>query len=235
MDYKKDEINAMLREAQRGNPEIREKLIGDHLIFVKKIVSKYVNGCEDINSREEYSIGLTAFNEAIDSYKPGLRSFRSFAADVIRKRLIDYHRSQSRHKRNTFYIADLHQSPELAEHDAASEQVEVSLEMESFLTRLSEHGIDLRDLIKETPKHADSRVLCVRIAQAITRDPRLRGHFQKYGSLPLKMLLERIRVNVKTVERHRKYIIALCLILLSDLDLMKGYVEQLGKGGGKDA
>jgi len=235
LDYKKSEINAMLREAQGGNPEIREKLIGDHLIFVKKIVSKYVTGYEDINSREEYSIGLMAFNEAIDSYKPGLRSFQSFAADVIRKRLIDYRRSQSRHKRNTFYIADLQQSPELAEHDTTSEQVEVSLEMESFLTRLSEHGIDLRDLIKETPKHADSRVLCVRIAQAITGDPRLRGHFQKYGSLPLKMLLERIRVNVKTVERHRKYIIALCLILLSDLDVMKGYVEQLGKGGGKDA
>lgn len=235
MEGNREQLIAMLREAQSGNSEVRERLIGEHLVFVKKIVSRYVTGGEEIGSSEEYSIGLMALNEAIDSYRPGLRSFRSFAADVIRRRLIDYHRAQSKHRRKTLYLADLATLQEPVGDGVSGEEVEGSPEMDAFLARLKEHGIDLQDLIGETPKHADTRLLCVRIARAVVGEEGLRSHFQRYRSLPLKMLVERLGVSAKTVERHRKYVIALCLILMSDLEVMKCYIERLGKGGGKDA
>ena len=93
----------------------------------------------------------------------------------------------------------------------------------------------MNDLVRETPKHADSRLLCARIAGIITSEPELLSHFRKYRTIPLKMLLKKIGVNEKTVERHRKYIIGICLVLVSDLDIMKSYVEELVKGGAGDA
>lgn len=224
----------MVADAQGGNTGAREKLISDHIIFIKKIVSKNVTGYEDINSRDEYSVGLMAFNEAIDGYKPGLRSFQSFAADVIKKRLIDYYRSRNGRPSRNIYLLDDDRHTEGEEWSNPTEQVHIKLEMESFVQKLSVYNISLGDLVRETPRHADSRLLCVRIARAIAGDPDLCHHFKKYRTIPLKMLLQRIRINKKTVERHRRYIISICLVLLSDLDTLKEYVENLSRGGEGD-
>lgn len=228
-------FNSLVREAQEGNTDVREKLISDHLVFIKKIVSKNVTGYEDINSRDEYSVGLMAFNEAIDGYKPGLRSFQSFAAEVIKKRIIDFYRSRARYQDRNLCILDdgrHHAGEELIN---PADQVHIRLEMEHLVRSLSGYNISLGDLVMETPKHADSRLLCVRIAKVITADSVLCRHFKKFRTIPLKMLLQKIKINKKTVERHRRYIIAICLVLLSDLDTLKEYVENLCKGGESNA
>lgn len=225
------ETSRLVTEAQSGNTAAREKLISENLIFIKKIVSKNTTGYEDIDSRDEYSVGLMAFNEAIDGYRPGLRSFHSFAADVIRKRIIDCHRSRSSYLARNLLVLDTEKFSENREMNSPTDQVHVKMEMELFVKKLSEYNIGLRDLIDETPKHTDSRLLCLRIAKIITGEPDLHHHFRKYRTIPLKMLLQKITINRKTVERHRRYIIAICLVLMSDLDTMKEYVENLYKGG----
>lgn len=233
-DDTKAVVQGLVGEAQEGNCRAREKLISEHLLFVKKIVSKKLAVYEDISSRDEYSVGLIAFNEAIDGYKPGLRSFQSFAASVINKRLIDYYRSQSRHRNQTILAGD-EQLLSVQDPCDSTEQVNIKMEMESFEKSLYEYKISLWDLINETPKHADSRILCLQIARTITGDPDLMRHLQRYKSIPLKMLLKKIKINPKTVERHRRYIISICLVLTSGLESMKGYVESLVKGGVDDA
>lgn len=224
-------FNSLVREAQGGNADVREKIISDHLIFIKKIASKNITGYEDINSRDEYSVGLMAFNEAIDGYKPGLRSFQSFAAEVIKKRIIDFHRSRASYQAHNFYTLDENSLPAGEELSNPVDQVHIKLEMEYLVQSLSRYNISLRDLISETPRHEDSRLLCARIAKVIAGDSVLCNHFKKYRTIPLKMLLQKIKINKKTVERHRRYIIAICLVLLSDLDTLKEYVENLYKGG----
>jgi len=230
-----DDTGDLVRKAQAGSVEARETLISQHQGFIKKLVLKNVTGYEDISNRDEYSVGLMAFNEAISSYKPGLRSFRSFAADVIKRRLIDYRRSLEQHQKRVVYIEDLPRLPAKSGSSGAEEKVELRLEFEAFVARLAQYGISLRDLVKETPRHADSRLLCVRIARAITGESEMCSHFVKYGTIPLRQVCEKIGVNPKTVGRHRKYIIALCLVLLSDMETMKQYVRGMGEGGDDDA
>lgn len=228
----RETINSMISQAQSGNSETRERLIYEHQIFVKQIVSKYAPGYEAIiNNRDEYSIGLIALNEAIDSYKPGFRSFQSFAASVIKKRLIDYYRTQKKYLDHSIYIEDIPPLASDEEFDNATEKINLKLEMQSFVNQLSQFGITLRDLVNESPKHIDSRLLCVNIAKTIIEDSELKKHLLKYRSLPLTMLLKKLQINSKTVERNRKFIISICLVLLSDLDSMKEYVNQLGQGG----
>lgn len=227
-------LDKLLRAARDGNAGAREQLISDHEIFIKKIASKNSTGYEDIYNRDEYSIAMMAFNEAIDGYKPGLRTFHSFAAEVIKRRIIDYHRSCKCYREHNLYILDEEKIP-LPDNVSFTDKVHVKLEMEAYVKSLSRYNINFRDLIEETPKHADSRLLCIRIAKNIVGDPEMKNHFVKYGTIPLKMLLTNIKINKKTVERHRKYIIAICLVLLSDLDTMKEYVAKMDRGGESDA
>lgn len=226
--------NDLLKAAQNGDESAREELISTYQNFIKKIVLKNVTGFEVIDSRDEYSIGLIAFNEAIDAYKPGVRSFQTFAAEVIKRRLIDYMRVQSRHKGRMVTIEDISEvSPEELRSDPM-DRIETRSEMESFIRELSSYGITLKTLIDETPKHKDSRFICVQVAHLIVNEPELNSHFTKYRSLPVKMLLKKINKNAKTIERHRKYIIAICIILLSESDALKEYVRNFNKGGEPD-
>lgn len=224
----------LLKAAQNGDPSAREELISNHLSFIKKIVLKNVTGFEVIDNRDEYSIGLIAFNEAIDSYKPGFRSFRAFAANVIKRRIIDYRRTQTRYQSRTMITDDVAELPVEELRKDPMDRIEIRSEMEYFIKELAGYGIGLKNLIDETPKHKDSRKICVQVAYLITNEPELRSHFTKYRSLPVKMLLKKINLNAKTVERHRKYIIAICIILLSDSEALKEYVRDFGKGGEKD-
>lgn len=227
----KEAINIMISQAQSGNSAMRESLIAEHQVFVKQIVAKNVTGYGDINARDEYSIGLIAFNEAIDSYKPGFRSFQSFAASVIKKRLIDYYRTQKKHKEHGVYIEDIPPLVSEEQYETYTEKMDLKYEMQSFVQQLVQFGITLRDLVNESPKHLDSRLLCIKIAKTVTEDTELTKHFLKYHSLPLTLLLKKLHINAKTVERNRKFIISICLVLLSNLDSMKSYVNQLGQGG----
>ena len=47
-------------------------------------------------------------------------------------------------------------------------------------------------------------------------------------------LMKLVNVNHKTVERNRKFIISVYLILSSKLEVMQGYVEDIEKGGKSD-
>lgn len=230
-DSEKEALNQLLKEARQGNDTAREKLIAEHRIFVKQMVAKNIGVYEDIDAQDEYAVGLIAFNEAVDSYKPGLLSFRGFAARVIKRRLNDYARSQKKHRNQVSYMDDVAMGTAPEPSLDPRENIHTRLELDAFVNALARFGISLADLIKETPKHADSRQLCIRVAWMVYSEKELKDHFTKYNTLPTKKIISRFKLNIKTIERHRKYIIAICLILLSDLDEMKAYITDLYKGG----
>ncbi|MGV3487843.1 MAG: sigma factor, partial [Tuberibacillus sp.] len=71
---------------QNGDERLRNRVITNYQPFVKKVASKVCNRFID-QTMDEYSIGLFAFNEAINQYKDsqGTR-FLTFADMVIRRR-----------------------------------------------------------------------------------------------------------------------------------------------------
>ena len=182
---------------------------------------------------------MIAFNEAIDKFAPRHnRAFLSFAGDVIKMRIIDYFR-KDKAGGNCVPFSSFEYSEELSfdrlqarSFDPVGERVEREDDLNSFLAGLKEFKISLDDLVKNTPRHRDSRLLSIKIAGIIADDPELLGKLHKKKAIPLKKLLEKIKVNPKTVERHRIYIITICLVLTSNLETLKGYIEQTEKGGG---
>lgn len=209
------DINDRVYAAKSDDLE-REKLISDYTPFIKKQLSQLTNKYIDDRNSDELSIGLIAFNEAIDIYDSMKGSFLSFSGILIKRRLIDYLRKN--HIENTIPL-DLYRE---SGDDFESENRK--LEMLSFVSLLSIYNISLADLVKQSPKHSDTRKISAKIAHKICESKILLEYLKSKKTLPVKELVHNLNISRKTIERHRKYIIALVIIISEDLPMLKQYI-----------
>lgn len=222
---------------QSGNDKLRNQLIRDYQPFIKKVASKVCNHYID-HTMDEYSIGLFAFNESIDQYHPGQGSrFLTFADMVIRRRIIDYIRKETRQKRAVFFDQEEENEenrteesyPELKaaiEHfEAQRENENRAYEIEEYKEMLKPFGITFKGLTKQCPKHRDARENAKIIAKKLAEDKRLSRYLLEKKQLPIKDLLSMVSCSRKTIERNRKYIIAAALIYLGGFVELKSYIE----------
>lgn len=234
------ECGQMVLEAQRGNGVVREHLIKSYTPFILKTTSKVSGKYVRLGEDDEVSIGLMAFNEAIDCFDTSKKnSFLSFAETVIKRRLIDHFRKESafgkkfvplssfeqedeENNEGTYYYLESKQSVEAFRQDtAATERKE---EIILFTQRLSEFGITFQELVEVSPKHEDARIRAMEVAGIIAADPEMRAHLSAKKELPLKTLEKKVGMSRKTLERQRKYIIAITLILIHEFDYLRQYI-----------
>ena len=222
-------------EIQAGNIQLQNQLINKYKPFIAKAVSsvckRYINETDD-----EFSIGLIAFNEAIEKYaKDKGSSLLSFAELIIKRRVIDYIRKESKNTTVTMSDQDVDQD------DYASNKIEATLSVEEFQkqvdqeqrkeeifyyqTVLKDFGLSFSDLLECSPKHADARLNAIEVAHTLVQNQELKKHLFEKKMLPMKHLEGLVDVSRKTIERNRKYIIAVSIILSGDYIYLKDYLK----------
>ena len=231
------DLNELLNRARSGDEQSRNQLLKDYIPFVAKSASqatgRYIRRGQD----DEFSVALTAFNEAIERYdlERGT-SFLSFADTVIKRRLIDYFRSKQANNRDLplsdFEIVDEEENvinyveiqKSMAEHQKQVESDARRDEIVRFTEMLSDFEISMEELVDISPKHQDARENAMEVAKVIASQAELSEYLMTKRSLPLKALMSHVSVSRKTIERQRKYIIAVSLILIGDFDMLQDYV-----------
>jgi len=222
-----DETVLLLRRLKQGDEKARELLITNYHAFIVKMARRYSGETGDILHTDAYSVALIAFNEAADQYAEDRGvSFPTFAAQVIKRRLIDLAR------RNAKFAPELSvaELPDAQVLEEASRWEDLAEDVAWFENALKEYRVSLEDLVRETPKHKDTRCLAIAIARHVVDDPGLLAHFRTRKALPFKSLLLRFRCNPKTIQRHRKYIIALCIALSGCSPYLRDYVLSVAEG-----
>lgn len=232
--FKKDTFSDRLQKIKSGDSEEREKLIQEYIPFVIKTVSNHINRYLESENSEEYSIGLEAFNEAIDKYESSRGNFISFAELVIKSRITDYLRKVKKHSM-TLSIDQLEKGEEKWSHDNLrtedfTERIALKDEIQILEKRLSAFEISFQDLVEEAPKHSDTRGKAIEISKYIVGHQELKDELMRKKTLPSSRLVQETNVTIKMLKRSRKFIIATALILDSDLDGLKQYI--LGSKGG---
>ncbi|MCO7176058.1 RNA polymerase sigma-I factor [Sporolactobacillus kofuensis] len=230
-------LETNIYQVQQGDETLRNSIIESYQPFIKKVVSKVCNRFID-QTMDEFSIGLVAFNEAINQYQKGQGSkFLTFADMVIRRRIIDFIRKESRQVRH-IYLEQTKPTDENAmeesfiEQQAAIDYYEEECRMnerleqiESYQTLLLDYGITFDVLSKHCPKHADARENAKVSAKRLVEHTELVNYLKKKKQLPIKDLLQFVSCSRKTIERNRKYIIALSLIYIGGFSALKSYIE----------
>ncbi|WP_246589536.1 RNA polymerase sigma-I factor [Desertibacillus haloalkaliphilus] len=220
-----------------GDRSLHNEFIDQYKPFIAKHVSSVCKRYVDRTIDDEYSVGLIAFDEAIQQYAPDKgSSFLSFASLVIRRRVIDYIRQESKRQVATSldHNEDLHENLEnyaevSASLDVFQEEIEISYRKEELLhfqERLKEFGITFSHLQKECPKHRDARENMAKVARVIIENEEVKAQLLEKKRLPIKPLLNDVDVSRKTLERNRKYLIALAIILLEDYVYIRDYVRE---------
>ncbi|MBO8128911.1 MAG: sigma-70 family RNA polymerase sigma factor [Peptococcaceae bacterium] len=223
-----DQIQLLLKRLQQGDETAREELVRRYQNFIAGLARKYSRD-PDVSQSDAYSVALIAFNEAMDKYCPTKgTSFSGFARQVVSRRLIDHFRSNTRYKPET----PIEEIPEIAVQHAEDVLIaaELAEEISWFERMLKEYKVTLEDLVRETPKHKDTRCTAIAMARKIAENPVLLAHFRSQKTLPFKALLKEFLCNPKTVQRHRKYIIAVCIALTGSSTYLKDYVLRVAEG-----
>lgn len=224
---KKIPIEERLKAIKEGNKEERERFISEYIPFIIKAITKTTNRYIEVENNDEYSIGLEAFNEAIDRYDFKKGNFINYAETVIRSRVIDYQRKQKRtnnmisineKKEEGIEIEDILKSKDF------TEGYDIKDQMNRFESKLKEFGITLTELVEEAPKHIDTRLNAIRIAKTIAEDKNIMEELYRRKILPAKSIMEKTHATKKVLKGNRKFIIATVLILDSELDVLIDYV-----------
>lgn len=237
LGHEKDSFLEIIKKIKNGDILLRNKFIDDYKPFVLKCVCQLVGKKSNLVQSDEYSIALIAFNEAIESYNLDKKTvFVSFSKQVIRRRLIDYLRST---KKNNItvpfsYFNDNDSSfEEKYLYDGSSDyssDFDTKEEIRNFELKIYEYKMTIEDLIDCSPKHCDTRILCLNVAKIITESDSLYQIFKEKKILPYKELTARVNLCRRTLEKNRKFIIAMVFVLKSDLDILKKYIyDTLGR------
>lgn len=232
-------INHAIIRIKNGDVGLKEELIRKYKPYLLKTISSTIGKYVDSETSEEYSVGLMAFNEAIDKFdseKNG--NFISYCNIVINHRIIDHIR-KNRRENKVIPFSYFEEKSEFEEKYLVSdshyqyEKIEIREEIMIFESKLKEFGITLEDLVEKSPKHKDSRELYISIAETLSNNEDLFNKMIRRKSIPIAELMKFVTVSRKTIERNRKYIIAVSLVLRSSLDEIKQYFRKNDKEGRK--
>jgi RNA polymerase sigma factor len=215
-------LESLLIEAHT-NIEVRELIISRYKPYVintvRHLCRRFVTW-----SDEESSLGLLALNRAIDTHRAmGGRSFTSYVFLLIKRDLIDYFRREQRHQHMSFDWIDSEEetSATVVEVERSIDQFERNQntltlvdEIMSFDQTLQLYDIRFEDLETHCPKHSDTRETLRKLAFQFVQSESLTGMLLEKKRFPQTDFIARTGTHPKTIERHRKYIIALILILL---------------------
>ncbi len=237
-----DSVRDIIDKIRQGDFLLKEKLISDYKPFILQSVSKVTGRFVEVENSEEFSVGLLAFDEAIRCFDQSKnRNFLSFSSQVINRRVIDYLRKNNKNKNVlpfTYFENDENDNFEEKYLSVDSHEqlcnIEIEEEIHMFKEELKKFGISLADLASCAPKHRDSKQLCIKIARIIVENGNLYERFARTRNIPMTDLLKVANVYHGTVERNRKYIIAMVLIIKSGMDVLKSYVKDVEKGGGNN-
>ena len=238
-DYKQDalytpeDVVLMIRQ---GAEELRNAFIAQYQPYIASVTARLING--PAQGRDEFSVAMDAFNEAIDRYEPTRnRGFLSWSDLVINHRVIDYIRSNKKHERTyPFTYFEVEGDEETIERAVAqnpgmlAENLEIKEEIDAFRDRLGSFGIKLSDLVQCAPRHIDTRAMCVMLARQIAASGEMSARLERTGQLPISQLMDAVRIGRKAIENNRKYIIAVYIILTSGMEIIKGYIDFMEEG-----
>lgn len=228
----------LVRLIQEGDLRLRNQFITDYQPYVAKAASRFCKRYIDPARDDEFSIALAAFNEAINQFSAtGGRSFLGFAETVIRRRLIDYLRKEQRfagqvpyssfdipdEEDNSVNPVEIHQA--ISEYEKQKGMEERKSEIVDLSRVLAEFDIRFADLVEASPKHADSRLVLLAIGKTLAQDAQLMRLLIAKRMLPIKELLDLVGVSRKTLERNRKYLIAVALIWHGPYPYLRDYLQ----------
>ena len=236
----------IVRQVQAAQQDTRpaDELIRQYLPFIKSETAKFLNRPPVEGRDDELGIAMFAFHEAVTAYRPARGAFLKLAAAAIRNRLIDFRRRESRHAhqisldqpadgeecgRTLLEQLDIGHDNVAERHNRTAAQTEIR----EFAGQLASFGLTLTDIAENSPKQSRTLAACQQVLAYARRTPELLDELVTARKLPVAALAAGSGVERKTLERHRRYLVAVLLAYTNGYEIIRGHLRQMEpqKGG----
>lgn len=251
-------IGAVNNKGETGMNELEQKVIAaktderqfnelveSHKSWMLRVAAetahRYITDSDD-----EWSVALMAFSEAVQGYEEEKGSFRGLAAMVIRRRVVDYLRTEGRHADEVSVTpaafedgldeeeaggVNLQVQQRMAEEAGAAPGEDTASMARQEIAELQDilqlYGFSFFDLADASPKSEKTKKSCAQAVRTLLAAAVLLAQMRLRRLLPIKELSEASGVIRKILERHRKYIIAAAEILDGDFPILAGYMAYI--------
>ena len=229
----KSEIYSYLFEAKH-NKTILNELITGYMPFIKSCVKKQI--FNDQSADDAMTMAMLAFARCVKSFDENKGDFFAFCEQAIRRSIIDDYRINSKHHDNVSLDETFDNTSNsnvfdnqvsILQFETLKQQQDLKNEIEVFSIELAQRGLSFKKLIKISPKQTRSRDLCFRIAETIINNPELANKYRRNNRIPQIEIANRLDISPKTVEKHRKYLSILLLILYGDYPLIRAFLPDI--------
>lgn len=201
----------------------REAFLEHFQPFVRHVASRVVQRSLEWGRDEELSEAFLAFNQALDLFQPDKGvPFLAYARLLIKRQLIDYFR---RYKKSVplsldeeevgLVVENYLSVPEFYQQEQNRER---AAEVREYSAELAEWGLTFANLVEVSPKHRDTRETLLRAARELAHDSILWSQVERTKRLPMQLLAEKTGLHLKVLERGRKYILAVALLIAHSHD-----------------
>lgn len=228
-----DDLHKKITAAQNDNVYL-EQLLKSYLPFIKKNISDIVS----IKQQQDdlLTIGMIAFNCSINLYDEKKGSFLAFASRNIKNRIIDELRKEQRYnskviplysdKEDDSKVQTIEEKLSINSYDKEIEKQNLSEEISNFSEELEKFGISFVDLPKISPKWKQTKIQCLKISLSVLENEKFKHKFFKEKRLPQAELAKEFNVSIKTIEKHRKYIVTLIVLLTGNYPNIKSFLPE---------
>ena len=225
-------------QAARTDPEAADALIRQYMGFIRAETAKFIKRAPIDGQDEELSIAMLAFYEAILGYEQNRGAFLSYASRGIRNRMIDHYRKEKKHAKVISLHAPLQDEDDdiskldrledpKNEIEASHRRAAAREEIEEFEQKLGEFGITFSEIADNCPRQERTLASCQRVLAAAKLHPEIFDILLESKKLPISSLAEKSGTDKKTLERHRKYLIAVLLAFTNGYEIIRGHLYHL--------
>ncbi len=199
----------------------RDEFIKSNRNFIYNAASSVCKRRLEWENDDELSIASIAFNKACDTYSQCKGNFYSFAKIIIKNALIDYFRRAPKETLIYFHEDEnseeqLHNQQSISSYEQEIENKNRAEEILSFTRELSDYKLSFENLVNSAPSHKDTRDNLIDIAFKCSREKNITDYIYRNKLLPIKQISLLTGSKPKLIEKWRKYILVLILILANE-------------------
>ena len=213
-----------------------DDFIRAYLPFIRSETSKFLSR-QCTEQDDEHSVAMMAFYEAILGYERHRGGFLPYAAMVIKSRLIDFSRKETKHKENLSLNQEINSDDQRTLEDTIPDKRDVieetvnrnatKDEIAELAQVMNTFGISFSDVAENCPKQERTFEKCAHAILVGGGNKELLSELLRTKKLPMNLLVSISGIDRKTIERHRKYILSMLIIQTNGYEIIRGHLKNV--------
>lgn len=215
-----------MRTAEPICMENLDDLVEEYMALIIRTASTVTGRYICVENDDAFSIALQAFAEAVERFSPDRGAFPGFAALVMKSRLLSYLQSENRQQADVSLEAMEENGQDLAQ--PSDENLELRSEIQTFVGELTLFDLSLEQLVDQAPKHTDTRVRAVGVAERSSQDDGIVSQTYRKRKLPVRAVARLCQVSDKIVKGSKTFILATMLVFIKKLPNLISWIKETG-------